>query len=83
MKAPHPDGLAAAKACRTPGHCIFCEEPLTGDRRWICPSPDCRSAYQKSYGRDRRRGVSVAGLKAASEREAGDILLRWCAGATA
>jgi hypothetical protein len=50
----HPDGLLQAKACRQDGCCVFCEEPLTGIKRVICGSRECRRAYIAAYFRDRR-----------------------------
>lgn len=55
--AVHPDGLKAAKAARTPGLCLFCEEPLPkkvgkGRKRLICPTRACLRAYCRSLRRD-------------------------------
>ena len=53
----HVDGLAAAVACRTPGLCLFCEEPLPKQitkPRLICSRHECYLAYCRSYQRDRR-----------------------------
>lgn len=63
---PHPDGLAAAKACAIPGACLFCEEPLP-HARWspkratmvrhaklICESKECTAAYLRAWHRDAR-----------------------------
>lgn len=62
----HPDGLARAKALAAPGCCIFCEEKLTGGRRWKCGEPDCKQAYQRAYHRDMRsaRGQPARGAHA-------------------
>jgi hypothetical protein len=60
----HPDGLAAAKKCAIPGHCLFCEEPLsppktkTGRRRLICDGPDCDRSYNAAWKRDRTAGAA-------------------------
>lgn len=49
----HPDGLAAAKACATPGLCIFCEEPVI-EGRVQCGSKECTAAYFRAWHRDAR-----------------------------
>lgn len=49
----HPDGLEAAKACQTPGLCLFCEEPLAKRVRYLCGSFECQAAYNRAYMRDR------------------------------
>lgn len=59
---PHPDGLARAKACATPGWCVFCEEPTSGARycfggwqpRRGEPGYECFRAFQRAYYRDVR-----------------------------
>jgi hypothetical protein len=53
----HPDGLAAAKVCAPPGQCVFCEEPLRGQRRVICGDAASERAMNSAYVRDRRRGA--------------------------
>ena len=88
---PHPHGLIAAKRAAVPsGCCIFCEEPMQPDvgaeagvralgrKRLICRSYDCARAYQRSYYRDRRRGVRQGDTGRLQLVE----FMRWCAGGT-
>lgn len=48
----HPDGLAAAKACATPGICLFCDDPIAPPKRLLCSSPECTAAYYRAWHRD-------------------------------
>ncbi len=54
---PHPDGLAAAKACATPGICLFCDDPVRsftdgGPHQLTCGDAACKAAYQRAWHRD-------------------------------
>ena len=57
-------GLAQMRDDTPPGSCPFCLDPVavsTGNKPFKhCNGPECKTAYQRTYRRDRRRKLYAA-----------------------
>lgn len=50
----HPDGLIAAKMVRTPGVCLFCDDPVARGKKFLCADKECERAYYRAWHRDQK-----------------------------